>query len=85
MWRPHAIALDSALTGPIPVEGPTVIGVDDWARRRKHRYGTIVCVLERRRAWSTLAAVSPSYENLADMVRNYATKSSFFNFGPKKH
>ena len=26
-----------------------VIGIDDWAFRRNHRYGTIVCDLERRR------------------------------------
>lgn len=28
---------------------PTVIGIDDWAWRRNHRYGTIICDLERRR------------------------------------
>ena len=27
----------------------SVIGIDDWAFRRNHRYGTIVCDLERRR------------------------------------
>lgn len=27
----------------------TVIGIDDWAWRRNHRYGSIVCDLERRR------------------------------------
>ncbi len=27
----------------------SVVGVDDWAFRRNHRYGTIVCDLERRR------------------------------------
>ncbi|MBP0495673.1 ISL3 family transposase [Roseomonas sp. SG15] len=27
----------------------SVIGIDDWAVRRNHRYGTIVCDLERRR------------------------------------
>ena len=27
---------------------PRVIGIDDWAWRRNHRYGTIICDLERR-------------------------------------
>ncbi|MER9586975.1 ISL3 family transposase [Mesorhizobium sp. M0276] len=26
-----------------------IVGIDDWAYRRNHRYGTIVCDLERRR------------------------------------
>jgi transposase len=26
---------------------PTAIGIDDWAWRRNHRYGTIICDLER--------------------------------------
>ena len=26
-----------------------IIGIDDWAFRRNHRYGTIVCDLQRRR------------------------------------
>jgi transposase len=32
-----------------PSTPPSVIGIDDWAWRRNHRYGTIVCDLERRR------------------------------------
>ena len=28
---------------------PTIIGIDDWAWRRNHRCGTIICDLERRR------------------------------------
>ena len=31
-----------------------VVGVDDWAFRRNHRYGTIVCDLERRRVVTLL-------------------------------
>jgi transposase len=33
----------------MPAEPLLVVGVDDWAFRRNHRYGTIVCDLERRR------------------------------------
>lgn len=28
---------------------PRVIGIDDWAWKRGHRYGTVICDLERRR------------------------------------
>ena len=32
-----------------PVEPLRVVGVDDWAFRRNHRYGSLICDLERRR------------------------------------
>jgi transposase len=34
---------------------PRVIGIDDWAWRKGHRYGTVVCDLERRRIIDALA------------------------------
>jgi transposase len=34
----------------VPSEPLRVIGIDDFAWRRNHRYGTIVCDLERRRS-----------------------------------
>lgn len=37
-----------------PPTPPNVIGIDDWAWRRNHRYGTIICDLERRRAIALL-------------------------------
>jgi transposase len=38
----------------LPSEPLSVIGIDDWAWRRNHRYGTIVCDLQRRRIASLL-------------------------------
>ena len=32
-----------------PADPPKVVGIDDWAWRRNHRYASIVCNLERRR------------------------------------
>jgi hypothetical protein len=32
-----------------PISAPKVIGIDDWAWKRGHRYGTIICDLEQRR------------------------------------
>jgi len=36
----------------------SVVGIDDWAFRRNHRYGTIVCDLERRR----IVTLLPNWE-----------------------
>jgi transposase len=46
-------------------------GIDDWAFRRNHRYGTIVCDLERRR----IVALLPD--------REMATVASFLAYHPE--
>ena len=38
-----------ALAANTPVTAPRVLGIDDWAWKKGHRYGTILCDLERRK------------------------------------
>ena len=38
----------------LPDDRLNVVGIDDWAWRRNHRYGSIVCDLERRRVVTLL-------------------------------
>jgi len=33
---------------------PVIIGIDDWAWRRNHRYGTLICDLKRRKTIALL-------------------------------
>ncbi len=37
-----------------PPPPPSVVGIDDWAWRRNHRYGSIICDLERRKTIALL-------------------------------
>lgn len=39
---------------------PSIIGIDDWAWRRNHRYGTLVCDLERRKTIALLPDREPA-------------------------
>jgi transposase len=39
---------------------PSIIGIDDWAWRRNHRYGTLICDLERRRTIALLPDREPA-------------------------
>ncbi|HTZ68251.1 MAG TPA: ISL3 family transposase [Roseiarcus sp.] len=46
--------------GPRAFAPPSIIGIDDWAWRRNHRYGTLVCDLERRRTIALLPDREPA-------------------------
>ena len=39
---------------------PIIVGIDDWAWRRNHRYGTLVCDLERRATIALLPDREPA-------------------------
>jgi transposase len=39
---------------------PAIIGIDDWAWRRNHRYGTLICDLERRKTIALLPDREPA-------------------------
>jgi transposase len=39
---------------------PTIIGIDDWAWKRNHRYGTLLCDLERRKTIALLPDREPA-------------------------
>jgi transposase len=44
---------------PPPAKIPVVIGIDDWALARGHRYGTIVVDLEKHRPSSCWPSATP--------------------------
>lgn len=39
---------------------PTIVGIDDWAWKRNHRYGTLLCDLERRKTIALLPDRAPA-------------------------
>lgn len=53
----------------LPDDALHVIGIDDWAFRRNHRYGTLICDLERRKIVKLLPNREPA--TVAAWLRNY--------------
>ena len=48
---------------------PTVLGIDDWAWRKRHRYGTILVDLERKQVVDVLPDRKP--ETVAQWLKNH--------------
>jgi transposase len=46
--------------GAVEIPPPTIVGIDDWAWRRNHRYGTLLCDLERRKTIALLPDREPA-------------------------
>ncbi len=44
----------------VPEEIPKIIGIADWAWRKGHRYGTLICDLERRKVVDLLPDREPA-------------------------
>lgn len=52
-----------------PIESPRSIGIDDWAWRKGHRYGTIICDLERHHVIDLLPDRNAS--SVANWLKRY--------------
>ena len=52
-----------------PAQGPRVLGIDDWAWRKRHRYGTILCDLERGKVIDLLP--DRSEKSAEQWIRNH--------------
>jgi transposase len=54
----HQNRLENTTKGAFPP--PAIVGIDDWASRRNHRYGTLICDLERHATIALLPDREPA-------------------------
>jgi transposase len=53
----------------VQAQGPRVLGIDDWAWRKRHRYGTILCDLEQGKVIDSLP--ERSEKSTEDWIRRH--------------
>ena len=76
--RKQGHAAEDLSGGGVPVSSssPRVIGVDDWAWRKGHRYGTLICDLEQRMVIDLLPLTGSQQRSSVGLPTILASRSS---------